>query len=806
MAAETAALPASADAAQPPAYPPPPPPGQNPLALIATVMDTTQPAQIRAQAIASLAAEGGDRSIVTLNYLLADRDPEVRLATVAALAALRSAASEAALLAAVRNMALARRTREEALRQLAAQQLETTPAALEALASDKKLSRALSKQAGQELRERYPAELKLRAPELATAPARRPVGGRLVLMGTGAVFGGYTLYGVGKLGRNDSEAVPMLGLLGGAVLGGTAGFLLGSDSTFARSLTLMTTTGLGLWLGMGVGHGLVNLPLGDDRIYLLTIGGEALGMLAGALGWNLLKPLVEPDPALQQGGQYALSVGTAMLGGVALHLVSTLQGEGGPQQFGALSGLVLGASLGNLLGKRITPGHGGYLSTGAAWGLIAGGLGARAAMPRGSDPRALEGLTLLGGALGLTLAEVAWSPRLTGRDVPVVNLAAATGLVLAAGISNLPEPKNDPRAAYGLMAATSAAGLVVGSLLAPRLQFSGGDGMLTGLGAAHGFFAGLAVPGLSSSNPRGHHRIAGMLLGASLGTVVAEGVAQFSELPGRDVTTLGFVDAFGSIAGLGLGLLAAENSASAAPNLGYLVGGTLSLGVGAAVVDKMQFRRGDALLVALAPVWGAWQGVGLSLGLDAGGDRFGGAVLAGVGGFGLASMAISQAIDVSPGTVFAAFSGGVWGTWLATNALLLRSLEQDDMLIILAAGDLGLLGTTALLAAGVAPRSLGIATLGGLAGALAGTLGTSLVTRDGDTVLTATLIGTVAGLAGGMVLSGFTKTDGESAERSEVRRASSLPSLEFKGLTTQPVIGRDGRIDGFALAAMVETR
>ncbi|MGI5860750.1 MAG: HEAT repeat domain-containing protein [Myxococcales bacterium] len=351
---------------QPPSYPAPP--GPDPLALVATVMDATQPSRARAEAIERLAAEGGDQVIPTLNYLLADRDKHVRRAAAVALGSLKSPASEAALVAAVQNRALSKQVRKEALHQLSLQQLASTPAALEKLASDKKLPSAFSALARRELKARYPEYLKEQAPELAAAPERRPIGGRLLLMGTGAFFGGYTLYGFGKLGRNDNEAVPTLGLLGGAVLGGTAGFLLGADSTFAHSLTLMTTTGLGLWLGMGVGHGLVNLPLEDDRIYLFTIGGEALAMLFTELFWSSLKPLVDPDPALRQGGQYALSVGTAMLGGVALHLVSTLQGKRGPQEFGAASGLVLGASMGYLLGKRITPGHGGYLSTGAAWG------------------------------------------------------------------------------------------------------------------------------------------------------------------------------------------------------------------------------------------------------------------------------------------------------------------------------------------------------------------------------------------------------------------------------------------------------
>jgi hypothetical protein len=432
-------------------------------------------------------------------------------------------------------------------------------------------------------------------------------------------------------------------------------------------------------------------------------------------------------------------------------------------------------------------------------GLIAVGLGAYAAMPRGSDPRALEGLTLLGSTLGLTLAEIAWSPRLSGRDLPLVNLAAATGLALAAGISNLPEPKDDRRPAYGLMAASSAVGLVAGSLLAPRLQFSGGDGMLTGLGAIHGLFAGSLVPGLFSSQPLERHRTAGVLIGASVGTLVAAGVSQLSELPGRDVTTIGFADAFGSLAGLGVGFLATENSASSAPNVGYLVGGTLSTAVSAAIVDKLQFRGGDVLLVSLAPIWGGWQGIALSLGLKAQGHRVGGALLAGTGGFGLASMALSQFIDASPGTVLAAFSGGVWGTWLATNALLLRGFEQDDVLIVLAAGNLGLLSATTLLAVGVPPKSLGIATLGGMAGALTGTLSASLVTADRNAVLTTCLVGTVVGLAGGALLSSFSKADKQSAESPEVRLSSPLPSLELKGITTQPVIGRDGRIDGFAL-------
>jgi hypothetical protein len=302
-----------------------------------------------------------------------------------------------------------------------------------------------------------------------------------------------------------------------------------------------------------------------------------------------------------------------------------------------------------------------------------------------------------------------------------------------------------------------------------------------------------------------------MLLGSSLGMLSAGALSQTIEPSPAHVAILALGDGFGSVAGVGAGLLAGSGKGgSDAPNIGYLLGSSASLAVGSLVVKDLTFSHGDRTLVGMSTIWGAWNGLGLSAGLNGKGDQVGGSLLLGLGLGGIAGMALAQGIDVSPAWVLAAVGGGgAWGAYLSTMAVLLKEdPTKRDVLTVLAASDGGLALASVLLSLGVAPRQVGIASLGGMAGAVAGTLGAALATRDRGTLLGANLIGTGAGLAGGAIIAAIAGP-GDPKEGPESKTSGGpnrgLGSFVFRGLTSLPVQGRSGNFDGMALAAVIET-
>jgi len=157
-------------------------------------------------------------------------------------------------------------------------------------------------------------------------------------------------------------------------------------------------------------------------------------------------------------------------------------------------------------------------------------------------------------------------------------------------------------------------------------------------------------------------------------------------------------------------------------------------------------------LVGLGTALGFWHGLAFGVStpsLDA--DQAAGLTLLGVSVGGLGSLALSQTLHLSNTEVLALGGGAFWGTWFTTWAGVLAKDPDTDLRWAVLAGDAGLAGG-ALLVGKVDARRIGVANLGGLAGAGLASLGAALATRDNYKVVAANVIGSALGLAGGAVL------------------------------------------------------
>jgi hypothetical protein len=119
------------------------------------------------------------------------------------------------------------------------------------------------------------------------------------------------------------------------------------------------------------------------------------------------------------------------------------------------------------------------------------------------------------------------------------------------------------------------------------------------------------------------------------------------------------------------------------------------------------------------------------------------------------AMPLAQVMSPTSTQVLALTGGAFWGTWFAAWSVALTEVaEPTGLRLTLAASDVGL-ATAALLVSpllNVDARRIGVANLGGLAGAGLASLAAALATRNNDAVITANLIGSGAGLIGGAIL------------------------------------------------------
>jgi hypothetical protein len=774
----------------------------DPLSHVSSALDLTLPVEARAEAVGRLGDSTDPRVLPVLEYLLGERESPLRLAAVRAAARIPTPEAQALLLRLVRSprdMNL----RLEAVRGLHAQGLADVPDILESLALDASLPSQVSTLAREELAAHYP-DRALPEPEPVVV-VRRDRNGQMALSLFGGVFGGYSLMAVGDLGGTDAGVA--VGLVGGTLLGAAGGYLVGQGYSTPRSLTLASGAGWGLWTGVGTGLLLLEpSPRRGRWLHLFALGGEVGGGLLTAWWWDALEPHLDRPGAEVDNG---IALTGLMLGVPVVHRVSQLRGGQEIGGWAVASGLALGGATGSLVGRMVTDGRGPYLATGTAWSMALGALTLRSLH---DDPSFLgyENSVIVGGLLGLGVAQLTWSPTLEGGDVATVNALGGTGAALGLG-TVLVREGGDVRAATALVGLATGAGLVAGRLISPYLQFKGGDRSLVGLGLLHGGVAGLLLPDLLWREPE-RRRVGVGLLGAATGTLVAGASSQFSEYSPSDVGVMLVADGFGAMTGLGASLLSSQELTARGVNTGLLLGSGLTLAAATQLAPHLAFDSGDAALIAVTSTLGAWHGAAFGIGLQTPDTRRAGATLLGLGGGGLSGMALGQVLDYSPGWVAAASSGAVWGIWLSLSSIsAFGDLRESHALVILGASDLGL-GVTALLLSplvGVEPVQVGIASLFGAGGAVVFLLGRALVPSQPRDLLVASLVGSGVGLGTGAVvawLKGPSVKAPPAAARLELgapERAWASP-IRFRGLTSAPVLSADGAVSGGGLALMFE--
>jgi hypothetical protein len=456
---------------------------------------------------------------------------------------------------------------------------------------------------------------------------------------------------------------------------------------------------------------------------------------------------------VDRSGRGMLTAGSAVLGSFALASVGALGQNTAGVTIGAFGGLVVGAGSAYLLTRtgEITRAQSGWMLTGGFWGASLGMLAAGTAESNPST-RFVLSLGLAGEALGAAGTIVSRTNMgYTAGDVALINIGGVLGADLAAG-AYLLQDRDRPQLLAGAVLGASAAGLAVASAIAPRTSFrSDGDRALAAEGAYEGLGFGLLIPtAVGSTN--GRRTSAGAALGLGLGFAVGAAASQVTELDPRDVGIAWLIGGYGKLLGLSLPLLGDGNDASLAR--GTIAGSAISLAAAAAVAPRLEFHRGDPALVALGTGLGLWHGAAFATSTNRlSGSQQTGVSLLGVSVGGLGTMALSQQLDLTEADVLALGGGAFWGNWFTLwgSSLALGPTDKLDLRPAVLVGDVGL-AATALLVTRVDARRIGIANLGGLAGAGLASLGAALATKNNNTVITANLVGSGLGLIGGAFL------------------------------------------------------
>lgn len=568
-------------------------------------------------------------------------------------------------------------------------------------------------------------------------------------------------------------------------------------------------------------------PSAGDALGALALDADEKGEVRQAAGDALRARYPELAERLQiktkiagSSGRGVSTVVGAASGAYTLSLVGMLSpSELTGALVGGFGGLVVGGVSGNLLaraydvdtGDALFIGSAGLWSAPTGWflGRLAGGPegdcdNACTAIMLGTHALAMGGSWLLRDHVGLSLL-----------DTVELNAAAATGLALAYGLTQLPTPRDDVRPGLGVMAALPVAGFVAGTLFADELELSPPSMALAGLSVLEGLYLGHflgkgfirddieASPGVFEPNVDKVRQVGALRwVGLGLGLGGALAGSAFWQPSASDVQLIGYGALIGHVLGAGAALLKKEDVDRTMVSSAF-AGLALSAGVGLLTGPlELNIAGGDALVIPLGLAFSAWQGIGWGNRMaDAGYDidPWGlGFVVAGAGG--LATLGLSQFTQVSAWKAAWAFSGGVWGGWLGGwGAFALSASDKAVVTTALVGSGLGL-AVSALLVSplvGIDPTRLAWTTVFGVAGMTLASMTAVFVaydaTSEARTVSTANVIGSVVGLATGAFVSGWLIDLGAG---SDIRLPGGL-DVPAPSVGLVPVFDPDGsRIDG----------
>ena len=214
--------------------------------------------------------------------------------------------------------------------------------------------------------------------------------------------------------------------------------------------------------------------------------------------------------------------------------------------------------------------------------------------------------------------------------------------------------------------------------------------------------------------------------------------------------------AWGTIYGAWLGIavpLAAGAEGSGAYGIGLIVGAPAGYIATRAYADANRPTLGQARAMTLGFRWGAWQVAGWYGALDpnASGRSIVTATI--VGGFaGMTAAALYGRHRTMPvGVVAAAAQGSYWGMWFGLMGSGLFDVGGDAIFkVVLAAGDLGLVGEALLVPRDISQGRVWMITAAGWGGAAIGGGLDLLLQPEGKTALLIPTLTSAAGLALGL--------------------------------------------------------
>jgi len=488
-------------------------------------------------------------------------------------------------------------------------------------------------------------------------------------------------------------------------------------------------------------------------------------------------------------------------------------GQADLEVLGGITGAAAGGSLGYMAGRHwpIEAGDAAYLSTTGLVGMSSGVLVGCAA---GGDTACWSG-GLLGEVAGFGLGALTMDrhPGTQVDSVEALVVSGATGLAAGTATHYAVESSigdNNRRwdeVVTGTQLATGlglAGGLAAGHVFAPRVDLSGSDiGHMT-LSATWGGLTG----GLLAVDDSGG---ASLYTGVGVGTLLGYGLANPMELGGDAVFTGYMGLGYGSMVGLGGGLLFEEvlkdlpSGGEGLLKAAVWTTGTAGMGVGSYLAWKNPngIKANDLIFTGLATGWAGWQTTGWWSYADAPGATVGlnALVPATVGS--VAAIA-SPRIDIGVSDTLSATSLGLWGTYLGLVGSALADADEDQTLLgTLIASDVGL-GTGILLMSPVvdaSPVIVGMADAGGVAGATMGAVVVALATGEQDPILVASLVGAGAGALGGGLLGA--RLEGRDRKR-QARMLLPRPHLDLPGdWALAPTTVTDGEIVAYGAGLQI---
>jgi hypothetical protein len=394
-----------------------------------------------------------------------------------------------------------------------------------------------------------------------------------------------------------------------------------------------------------------------------------------------------------------------------------------------------------------------------AWG---GWMLAATLIPEGAEAEweRIAASAVLGSAAGTAVGGLMKSPP-PARSMLLVDVSTFSGWQMGAGIADIAEldPDHDRNLRAGMSLLGGGAFMVGGALAAG--QDTQVDPGLVGMSLGHASWIGLWTPLLLTDEPSPQQVLGGMRLGLGAGTVAGLLLSPHVELTPKSVgLQLGGAGA-GAAVGAGVPLALGFDEHPRAIVGPMLLGGVAGQALGAAVAPRYELTPSDTLLMGTIETWALYQGVGWGMFIQQANpsmeeSQSGGMGLAIAGTGTLMAGAMGPLTEFSPAESIMVGSGGVWGTWYgAWGGELVGLNPEQHWAATLITGNLGLVGTAALASGDWDPdwRTVGLVDSMGLLGGAVGAMAGVIASPDLDGVAAGSLLGSSAGLVGGVLVS-----------------------------------------------------